>query len=181
MVCTKKAWPLFAKLMSACDVKRFLRRMWGFHLSHLGLNYMRICSIHDHSTETSSLFHPSFPLIHSEPPPPFCCLRGGKWNEVRLTKQSKNTTLTKTGLKKDCRVLTCRNVVQYITRDTRQILEREKKRDASTNLTWKSSWTCCICHVSKVHPQKKKKKAYKELISCVREAIIELVKVLASQ
>lgn len=29
--------------------------------------------------------------------------------------------------------------------------------------------------------KKKQKKAYKELISCVREAIIELVKVLASQ
>lgn len=37
-----------------------------------------------------------------------------------------------------------------------------------------NSWS----DVSKVQPQKV---AYKELISCVREAIIELVKVLASQ
>lgn len=67
-----------------------------------------ICSIHDHISKTSP-FSPSFMLSrsdHTEPLLPFHLHRSaafrvwGKWNEVRLTKPSKNTTLQKQIMKK---------------------------------------------------------------------------------
>lgn len=73
----------------------FFKEDVGTSLKPSCTNYTLRCSIHDHSSETSSLFHPSFPLIHGAHAvlaEPLVLLPsgsgGGQWNEVRLTKQS---------------------------------------------------------------------------------------------
>lgn len=48
------------------DVKRFFKEDVGTSLKPSCTNYTLRCSIHDHSSETSSLYHPSFPLIHGD-------------------------------------------------------------------------------------------------------------------
>lgn len=58
----QKLWPLFAKLLSAVTSERVFKENVGTSLKP---NYMQLCSIRDHSSETSFLFHASS-LIHSE-------------------------------------------------------------------------------------------------------------------
>lgn len=126
MVCTKKTkkkpWSPFAKLLSCRDVKRFLGRMWGTSLKPSLTNCSGFTPF-----MISFLFHPcfyhSFRATTSWPPttsprsPNLVAFGGGrwgwwKWNEVRQTKQSDNTVLTKKEKSRKTLYMLS-NVVQY--------------------------------------------------------------------
>lgn len=89
----------FANLLSAVTSwGSFFKEDVGTSLKSSRTNCTRLCSIHDHSSEKGSLFHAAF--HHWQRPcwahrAPRSVAFGWKRNEVRLTKQSGNTALTK--------------------------------------------------------------------------------------